>query len=183
MSAAAAATLLGGVGITHLTRQAGVQIPLAQALADAKVVLFYFSASWCPDCRPVTPKLKTFYGLEGIRQAGVEVVYVSSDFEEGKAESYYQQKHGDWLTMPWAASQVLCAHRGSCMYLPCANMCVCASVHAIFWSVNNRRNARPSSSNSAFSARSPSLLLSIKICLASTQTTQPLSLGSQSGVL
>ena len=32
-----------------------------EALADKQVVLFYFSARWCPPCRVFTPVLNEFY--------------------------------------------------------------------------------------------------------------------------
>ncbi len=32
-----------------------------EALADKQVVLFYFSARWCPPCRVFTPLLNEFY--------------------------------------------------------------------------------------------------------------------------
>ena len=39
----------------------GSKVKASVALADKKVVAFYFSAHWCPPCRGFTPVLKKFY--------------------------------------------------------------------------------------------------------------------------
>jgi thiol-disulfide isomerase/thioredoxin len=64
---------------------------------DGKYVLFYFSAHWCPPCRGFTPTLATFY--ENLKTSGnvpFEIVFVSSDKDQGTFDEYYG-------TMPWAA--------------------------------------------------------------------------------
>jgi len=53
--------------------------------------VLYFSASWCPPCKKVTPRLMEFYQKS---PASVEVLFISAD----KSEEEYQ-KYAN--TMPW----------------------------------------------------------------------------------
>ena len=46
-----------------LYRADGSSVSADVALANKKVVLFYFSAHWCPPCRAFTPVLKDFYDV------------------------------------------------------------------------------------------------------------------------
>jgi len=59
-----------------------------------KIICFYFSASWCPPCRALTPELAKKY--DEIKQAGhqFEIVFVSADEDEESAKAYYAK-------MPW----------------------------------------------------------------------------------
>ena len=36
------------------------------AMADKELILYYFSAHWCPPCRQFTPLLKDFYDVSFI---------------------------------------------------------------------------------------------------------------------
>jgi nucleoredoxin len=64
---------------------------------DGKFVLFYFSAHWCPPCRGFTPTLATWYqNFKTNGNVPFEIVFVSSDKEQGTFDEYYG-------TMPWAA--------------------------------------------------------------------------------
>jgi nucleoredoxin len=47
----------------NLFRADGTAVSADQALSSKKVVLFYFSAHWCPPCRAFTPLLKDFYDV------------------------------------------------------------------------------------------------------------------------
>jgi nucleoredoxin len=49
------------LGSAELLRFDGTKVKAKDALADKKVVAFYFSAHWCPPCRAFTPVLKKFY--------------------------------------------------------------------------------------------------------------------------
>merc|ERR1712062_478315 len=57
----------------------------AEAALDGKdLVLYYFSAHWCPPCRQFTPMLKDFYE----EAEGIEIVFVSSDRSAEDMTSY-----------------------------------------------------------------------------------------------
>jgi len=74
--------------------------PKAEAvIADKELVLYYFSAHWCPPCRQFTPMLKDFY--EEASEAGVEIVFISSDRSAEDMVSYMKESHGDWCGVPW----------------------------------------------------------------------------------
>jgi len=76
----------------------------AEAALDGKdLVLYYFSAHWCPPCRQFTPMLKDFYEVQLLapnwaqnniilnsRQEaeGIEIVFVSSDRSAEDMASY-----------------------------------------------------------------------------------------------
>ena len=44
-----------------LVKSDGSSVAADSALAGKDLVLFYFSAHWCPPCRQFTPLLKDFY--------------------------------------------------------------------------------------------------------------------------
>ena len=77
----------------------------AEALEGKKVVLFYFSASWCPPCRAFTPKLIDAYKQWKKDNLPVEVVLVSSDRDE-KAMLEYLKGHGmPWIALPFRSEE------------------------------------------------------------------------------
>ncbi len=45
----------------NLLRFDGSSVSSDEALANKKLVAFYFSAHWCPPCKAFTPLLKKFY--------------------------------------------------------------------------------------------------------------------------
>ena len=49
-----------------LVRADGSNVSADQALASKRIVLFYFSAHWCPPCRMFTPMLKDFYDVSAL---------------------------------------------------------------------------------------------------------------------
>merc|ERR1711899_318480 len=86
------------------------------ALDGKKKVLVYFSAHWCPPCRHFTPMLKQAYD-DDLKEANVEVVFVSSDQNADGAFSYFNNDHGDWLLAPHGSEEgtalkKLCGVRG-----------------------------------------------------------------------
>merc|ERR1711963_1111230 len=47
-----------------LIKADGSKVEADKALESKDLVLYYFSAHWCPPCRQFTPMLKDFYGEE-----------------------------------------------------------------------------------------------------------------------
>ena len=78
-----------------LVKADGSQIQAETALKDKDLVLYYFSAHWCPPCRHFTPVLRDFY--QEVKEMGVEVVFVSADSSEKEMVAYMKEAHGDWL--------------------------------------------------------------------------------------
>merc|ERR1711972_286542 len=79
-----------------LIKADGSTVEADSALAGKDLILFYFSAHWCPPCRGFTPVLKDFY--EEVE--GLEIVFVSSDRSADDMTSYMKESHGDWLAVP-----------------------------------------------------------------------------------
>jgi len=69
-------------------------------LKDCDVVGFYFSAHWCPPCRGFTPKLAEKY--KELKKAGknFEMVFLSSDKNEGEFTNYHKEM--PWLALPYS---------------------------------------------------------------------------------
>ena len=61
----------------------------AEVIGDAKNIMIYFSAHWCPPCRGYTPQLSDAYAASA--KAGKETVciFVSSDRDQAAADSYF----------------------------------------------------------------------------------------------
>lgn len=98
---ASASTLEGMLGPQLLTKN-GFQ-PTSQALGGASVVLLYFSAHWCPPCQRFTPELARAFSALGSPQAQVQVVFVSSDRDQGSFAEYYS--HMPWIALPFGGPQ------------------------------------------------------------------------------
>ena len=82
----------------------------ADAPADAlegKVLLLYFSASWCPPCHRFTPVLADFY--DDVQGAGgkIEIVYVPGDRSRGDMMKYFNELHGDWVALDMSESATI----------------------------------------------------------------------------
>jgi len=69
------------------------------ALADKKLIGFYFSAHWCPPCRLFTPVLAEFYNDLTSNGEPFEIVFVSSDQSPEELMTYLKESHGDWLAV------------------------------------------------------------------------------------
>ncbi|MDB4345789.1 thioredoxin-like domain-containing protein [bacterium] len=67
-------------------------------LPQADYIAFYYSASWCPPCKAFTPKLVDFYNKNRGKFENFELVYISSDSNEGAQEKYMVD-----YEMPWPA--------------------------------------------------------------------------------
>ena len=66
-------------------------VDTANALANTRLVALYFSAHWCGPCRGFTPMLIEFYHhlKEVAPTHGLEIIFVSSDRDEGQFQHYY----------------------------------------------------------------------------------------------
>lgn len=62
-----------------------------------KPFALYFSAHWCPPCRGFTPRLAQWYN-EGLKEK-IEIVFVSSDRDEGAFKAYYDEQ--PWLALDY----------------------------------------------------------------------------------
>lgn len=78
-------------------------VATADALAG-KVVGIYFSAHWCGPCRSFTPQLVKSY--EALKATGrpFEIVFASSDRDQGAFDEYYGEM--PWLALPYAQREL-----------------------------------------------------------------------------
>ena len=72
---------------------------LVQHMSTSRVLGLYFASAWCPDCTPVTPKLKSIF--ENQPASDFSVVYVSSDNSEQQMMDVFQNQHGKWGMIPF----------------------------------------------------------------------------------
>ena len=84
------------LGPTLLTE--GGEVPTSEALAGKAAVALYFSAHWCPHCRGYTRKLAQLYN-DVYKAKGMEVIFVSSDRDEGAFGEYFGEQ--PWLALPF----------------------------------------------------------------------------------
>merc|ERR1712110_1290616 len=80
-----------------LLKADGSSVDSATALQGKELVLYYFSAHWCPPCRRFTPMLAEFYKTAS--ELGVEIVFVSADQSEDAMFSYMKESHGNWFAV------------------------------------------------------------------------------------
>ena len=71
------------------------------ALEDKKVICLFFSALWCPPCRPFCQLLKAAYDATVSETNDIEIVFVSSDRNEEKMKQYINEYHGNWFAVPF----------------------------------------------------------------------------------
>lgn len=88
-----------------------------------EVVVFYFSAHWCPPCKQFTPLLAKVYALSAGSSARdgrytptppqpLHVIFVSGDKSEPEMKAYMAESHGRWsyVTFGSPGVQALNAH-------------------------------------------------------------------------
>jgi len=75
------------------------EVSTQEALSDKNGVMVYFSAHWCPPCRGFTPKLAEFYTKHAAAK-GFEIVFVSSDRDQGEFDGYYGEM--PFLALPFS---------------------------------------------------------------------------------
>jgi len=81
-----------------LLKADGSSVDADSALADKELILYYFSAHWCPPCKMFTPKLKEFYDAVASEHK-LEIIFVSSDQSHDAMMAYMKESHGDWLVV------------------------------------------------------------------------------------
>ena len=71
-------------------------------LCDTKILIFYFSAHWCPPCRQFTPILAEKFENHQNQSCSTKscVVFVSRDRNEKEQMDYMKESHGDWPSVP-----------------------------------------------------------------------------------
>ncbi|MDC0510792.1 thioredoxin-like domain-containing protein, partial [bacterium] len=82
------------------------EVATVDALSGKTAVALYFSAHWCPPCRGFTPVFGKAY-TETYKAKGMEVVFVSSDRDQGSFDEYYGEQ--PWLALPFAARDIKAA--------------------------------------------------------------------------
>jgi len=83
---------------SDLLKGKGDKVATATALSDKKAVALYFSAHWCPPCRGFTPQLAEWYTAD-LQKKGLEIVFVSSDKDQGAFDDYAASM--PWLALPF----------------------------------------------------------------------------------
>jgi nucleoredoxin len=68
------------------------------ALANKKLLAFYFSAQWCGPCRKFTPQLVDYYKRVAPEHPEFEIVFYSRDRSLFAMEKYMREEN-----MPWPA--------------------------------------------------------------------------------
>ncbi len=68
------------------------------ALANKKLIAFYFSAEWCAPCRKFTPQLVDYYNRVAPQHPEFEVVFYSRDKSPYAMDKYMRDDN-----MPWPA--------------------------------------------------------------------------------
>ena len=79
------------------------QFPSLQTYLETgskKVIALYFAASWCPDCTPITARLKSFYDDEH-RKKYIDIIYTSSDSTATQMNQTLSEEHGAWKAIPF----------------------------------------------------------------------------------
>lgn len=96
-------SLLGSSLVTH----DGSTADTDSSLSSCDFVCLYFSAHWCPPCRRFTPVLGDYY-TSTLAAKKAEVVFVTSDHDEGAFASYFSE-HKWKYAVPFSASSVRAA--------------------------------------------------------------------------
>lgn len=87
----------------YLIKSSGKRVNTASAL-HGKMVLLYFSASWCGPCRQFTPQLIEFY-KKAAKRNNIEIVFVSCDDDSSAMMKYMKKDSMPWLAIPYESSQ------------------------------------------------------------------------------
>ena len=82
----------------NIMRFDGSSVSADEALANKRIVAFYFSGQWCGPCQTFTPILKKFYD-EVSESSGLEIIFSSCDETAEDMRSYMDESHGHWLAV------------------------------------------------------------------------------------
>ena len=72
------------------------------ALANKKLIVFYFSAEWCGPCRKFTPQLVDYYKRVAPEHPEFEIVFYSSDKSQYAMEKYMRDENMPWLAIDFS---------------------------------------------------------------------------------
>ncbi|KAE8912796.1 hypothetical protein PF005_g12979 [Phytophthora fragariae] len=87
--------LLQGITLTNAQGESVQGETLGQ---DGKLLVLYFAADWCPDCRAFQPALNSFYKAAG---GQLDVVFVGSDASAKDQRAHFEDKQGPWWMVPF----------------------------------------------------------------------------------
>ena len=71
------------------------------ALANKKLIAFYFSAHWCAPCRKFTPQLVDYYNRVAAQHPEFEIVFYSFDKSPFAFETYIREANMPWLAIDY----------------------------------------------------------------------------------
>jgi len=69
------------------------------ALAQKKLLAFYFSAEWCQPCRKFTPQLVEYYNRVAPQHPEFEIIFYSFDKSPFAMEKYMREQNMPWLAI------------------------------------------------------------------------------------
>jgi len=72
------------------------------ALANKKLIAFYFSAEWCGPCRKFTPQLVDYYKRVAPEHPEFEIVFYSNDKSQYAMEKYMRDENMPWLAIDFS---------------------------------------------------------------------------------
>jgi nucleoredoxin len=72
------------------------------ALANKKLIAFYFSAHWCAPCRKFTPQLVDYYNRVAAQHPEFEIVFYSFDKSPFGFETYLREANMPWPAIDYA---------------------------------------------------------------------------------
>jgi nucleoredoxin len=72
------------------------------ALANKKLIAFYFSAHWCGPCRKFTPQLVDYYNRVVAQHPEFEIVFYSYDKSPFAFETYLRETNMPWLAIDYS---------------------------------------------------------------------------------
>lgn len=83
-------------------RNGGVVHADETALANKKLITFYFSADWCAPCRKFTPQLVDYYKRVAPEHPEFEIVFYSMDRSLFAMEKYMHDENMPWLAIDFS---------------------------------------------------------------------------------
>ncbi len=68
----------------------------AAPVLQARYVVLYFGAGWCPDCRKFSPRLVAAYDHQPAVRRDFEVVFISQDHSEAEMRQFMVKEKMNW---------------------------------------------------------------------------------------